>query len=722
MKRILLIACIILPFLVTAQSDGISYQAVIIDNNDQEIPGINISGNYLSNGEITLRFSIINSDGNTEYQETQELTTDTYGLVNAIIGWGAPTGEGILGFQEIDWDGTPRQLHVELRYADTDFLDFGTQELVYVPYAAHRNITASGVLDVEGTTNLGDSLIVENGSSTTLTGNLDVFGDATFQGNTTFNTITVENESDLQGDLFVGGPALFENTVTIEDALTVENQAQATFTGNTLIDGNLIVENESQSTLTGNTSIGGTFTVQNESQATLTGNTAVGGTFTVSNQSQSTLTGNTSVQGALTVGSTSALNGQVTINATLTGNSTAMGAYPLRVQGSNQGVAIKVNGTRNASKNFLTFFDGTNSAHGRIEGQTLSELENSFRFIWDFTMAGLSEGFVAAEGFACSGQLDFAEAGVMAVNVIVLYAQWIELTVNATDNVGVAFLSGGADYAEWLERENPNDKIFPGEVVGLRGGKISRNTEGAQHVMAISTNPIVLGNMPEQGKESRYEKVAFMGQVPVRIAGPVQEGDYVLPSGKNDGLAIAVRPAELPSSAFREIIGVAWESNADIGMHVVNVAVGLNTNDLAGRVSDLEAEVQSLKSQMDRIEAMLAGGPVDENAPAPADLGTEAVVEKEAGNWKENLQALQPKTSQTLTDAEFENWITTTAPVFEAQMGAMRDVLNSQGVDYERYPDIAMILNDPVQALRDMRSGKYLESVWRTMEAAHSPK
>jgi hypothetical protein len=702
MKRILLIACIILPFLVTAQSDGISYQAVIIDNNDQEIPGINISGNYLSNGEITLRFSIINSDGNTEYQETQELTTDAYGLVNAIIGWGAPTGQGLLGFQEIDWDGTPRQLHVELRYADTDFLDFGTQELVYVPYAAHRNITASGILDVEGTTNLGDSVIVENGASTTLTGNLDVLGDATFQGNTTFNTITVENESDLQGDLFVGGPALFENTVTIEDALTVENQAQATFTGNTVVDGSLTVENESQSTFTGNT--------------------MVGGTFTVANQSQSTLTGNTSVQGALTVGSTSALNGQVTIDATLTGNSTSMGAYPLRVQGSNQGIAIKVNGNRNASKNFLTFFDGSNTAYGRIEGQTLSELENSFRFIWDFTMAGLSEAFVAAEGVACSGQLDFAEATVMAINVVVLYAQWIELTVNATSNVGVAFLSGGADYAEWLEREKPNDKIFPGEVVGVRGGKISRNTEGAQHIMAISTNPIVLGNMPEAGKEAAYEKVAFMGQVPVRIAGPVQEGDYVLPSGKNDGLAIAVHPDELPSSAFGEIIGVAWESNSEVGMHVVNVAVGLNTNDLAGRVANLEAEVQSLQSQMDRIEAMLSGGSVAEKAPAPSDLGTEAEAEKETGDWKENLQALQPKMSQTLSDAEFEKWITATAPVFEAQMGAMRDVLNSQGVDYERYPDIAMILNDPVQALRDMRSGKYLESVWRTMEAAHNPK
>ncbi len=56
---------------VVGQTDGMSYQAIIIDNNPQEIPGLDIIGNYLSEGEITLKFSIINAEGITEYQEIQ---------------------------------------------------------------------------------------------------------------------------------------------------------------------------------------------------------------------------------------------------------------------------------------------------------------------------------------------------------------------------------------------------------------------------------------------------------------------------------------------------------------------------------------------------------------------------------------------------------------------------------------------------------------------------
>ncbi|MCB0785516.1 MAG: hypothetical protein KDC02_15090, partial [Flavobacteriales bacterium] len=62
----------------------------------------------------------------------------------------------------------------------------------------------------------------------------------------------------------------------------------------------------------------------------------------------------------------------------------------------------------------------------------------------------------------------------------------------------------------------------PGDVVGVHGGRISRRTEGAQHVLAISSRPIVLGNMPEEGLEHLYERVGFLGQVPVKVAGPVQ--------------------------------------------------------------------------------------------------------------------------------------------------------------------------------------------------------
>ena len=57
MKKItlLLISCF-LACIVTAQTDGISYQAVIIDNNPQEIPGVDIPSNNLPNVPLKVQF------------------------------------------------------------------------------------------------------------------------------------------------------------------------------------------------------------------------------------------------------------------------------------------------------------------------------------------------------------------------------------------------------------------------------------------------------------------------------------------------------------------------------------------------------------------------------------------------------------------------------------------------------------------------------------------
>lgn len=102
-------------------------------------------------------------------------------------------------------------------------------------------------------------------------------------------------------------------------------------------------------------------------------------------------------------------------------------------------------------------------------------------------------------------------------------------------NQGIVYGSKGADYAEWLEKENPNDTFVYGEVVGVKGGRISKNTVEADQVMSISMNPIVLGNMPTELDAGNYEKVGFLGQVPVLVVGKVKVGDYVVASGNNGG-------------------------------------------------------------------------------------------------------------------------------------------------------------------------------------------
>jgi hypothetical protein len=52
---------------------------------------------------------------------------------------------------------------------------------------------------------------------------------------------------------------------------------------------------------------------------------------------------------------------------------------------------------------------------------------------------------------------------------------------------GVTYESGSGDYAEWLERIDPEEKTTVGEVVAVRGGRISKNTDAARTTLEALT-------------------------------------------------------------------------------------------------------------------------------------------------------------------------------------------------------------------------------------------
>lgn len=160
---------------------------------------------------------------------------------------------------------------------------------------------------------------------------------------------------------------------------------------------------------------------------------------------------------------------------------------------------------------------------------------------------------------------------------------------------GVTYASGGGDYAEYLERENHAETMTRGEIVGVKSGKISRNLDGAEKLMVISSRPIVLGNMPQEGREAFYEKVAFLGQAEIRIRGAVQAGDYILPSGKNDGYGVPVSPANMQPADYARVVGRAWASNPLDGPKFINCIVGLQNNEWAQVLQTLQNQVAELK-------------------------------------------------------------------------------------------------------------------------------
>lgn len=109
---------------------SISYQAIARGS----------SGAVLMNQALTVRFSILDSvpDGAVLYSETHNNTTNSFGLFNLQLGKGTPE-TGL--FSDINWNSnTGKYLKTEIDPAGgISFVDFGTQELLSVPYALHAN-------------------------------------------------------------------------------------------------------------------------------------------------------------------------------------------------------------------------------------------------------------------------------------------------------------------------------------------------------------------------------------------------------------------------------------------------------------------------------------------------------------------------------------------------------------------------------------------------------
>ncbi len=198
------------------------------------------------------------------------------------------------------------------------------------------------------------------------------------------------------------------------------------------------------------------------------------------------------------------------------------------------------------------------------------------------------------------------------------FAGGIRGVVGATEN-GIQLVSNAADFAEFLPRANPDEKLEPGDIVGVTQGRVSRDLTGAHHVQVVSTAPVVAGNMPQRDDEHLYEQVAFIGQAPVKVKGSVKAGDYIVASGKNDGLGIAVSPDNMTPEDFKMAVGQAWESSDEQGVKLINTAVGLAADDAYAymkkqdqriasqdqRIVSLEQQLSAKMARLDRLAAQM---------------------------------------------------------------------------------------------------------------------
>ncbi|MEM1269540.1 MAG: hypothetical protein AAGI08_05755 [Bacteroidota bacterium] len=158
---------------------------------------------------------------------------------------------------------------------------------------------------------------------------------------------------------------------------------------------------------------------------------------------------------------------------------------------------------------------------------------------------------------------------------------------------GVQYKSTGADYAEYLPIAGCSSSacgLDAGTVVGVKAGKVSLTTEGADEVLVVSTQPAVVGNAPQGESTEGFAAIAMLGQADVRVVGSVDAGDYVLASGRGDGTAVAVPAGEITPEMLNRLIGRAWSTKPGAGEGTVNVAVGLNRTEVLSDLLRAERE------------------------------------------------------------------------------------------------------------------------------------
>jgi len=250
-----------------------------------------------------------------------------------------------------------------------------------------------------------------------------------------------------------------------------------------------------------------------------------------------------------------------------------------------------VNNSLTSENKYITFQDKDGKETGAIKAMSSTDFRNNTVLDDIYLLNVLSK-------FAGIDLLDGVVSGTVAISNM----------INEYNSIGVEYASGNGDYAEWLERLNQNEYLSPGDIVAVKGGKISKTIENFEQLMVVSHKPIVLGNVPQKDRLHLGNNVAFMGQVPVKVIGPVEIGDYIVAHEKIKGYGQAVKPNKMTAKQFKKAVGRAWEKNNLKGPKLINTVVGIHNGDwisifkkIKSKHELIEDKVKILTQQVDEL-------------------------------------------------------------------------------------------------------------------------
>jgi len=392
----------------------------------------------------------------------------------------------------------------------------------------------------------------------------------------------------------------------------------------------------------------------------------------------------------------------------ITGGDNSKGNYPMVVEGSTQGVYIEIDENRDSGNNFMTFTD-TDRTLGAIEGQTESEWRSSEPYkdkTLEFILTGVALGAMIAAntteaaGWTAStfgiaaGAAKFALVAVTVVESVSFAAAVLEWQTSGQENLGVNYNTGGADYAEYLPLSAGTKNLVAGQVVGVHNGQVSLRTDSTSVVKVVSANPIVLGNLPRDGETEDVEPIALLGQVPVWVAGPVRAGDYIVPTGNNDGLGRAISPDAMQLADYRRVVGIAWEDAPEKGVHQVVTGIGLHHDLMAKHLDDLEQKLGYILEELHRRNG---------NDVSGISQGL-----SRAFNTNGSRAALAPLYSEE----DFNKMVDDHAEGIKASFQLAEEQIRSRGIDPDEYPFLTDFLNDPITSVKKLRKDPALLTNW----------
>lgn len=256
-----------------------------------------------------------------------------------------------------------------------------------------------------------------------------------------------------------------------------------------------------------------------------------------------------------------------------------------------------VTNTLSKQNEFVSFLDKDNRKLGAIRAQSIQNF--SYDYFDGQKLLEIASEFI----------------GIDLIDDFLSILSGISTMANDYNNIGVEYSSGNGDYAEWLERQDPEETISYGDIVGVKGGKITKDITGAEQIMAVSKNPIVLGNVPDKEKTRLGNNIAFMGQIPVKVIGAVTAGDYIIATSNIPGYGTAIHPKQMTVETYKLVVGRSWDTNEKAGPKMVNTVVGVHNNDFLNIIGQMQQKVESSDQRLRIIEEKLNIAPADHSKP-----------------------------------------------------------------------------------------------------------